>query len=252
MKVASLVRLLYRRFAKHDLDAGMYILDKIGRVLVPEYRYRNPMDWWTHPEFSAYLARFGEAGSDPSADRRWNLAQLLRLTRDIPGDTAECGVFRGAGSYLIARTNIGTSKTHHVFDSFEGVSEPGARDGHSWSKGQMACGLPNVQRALADLPSVRYYQGWIPARFPEVADRMFSFVHVDVDLEQPSVDSLRFFYDRLSPGAILVCDDYGFSSTPGVAVSMDEFLAGRPEKMLTMSGGAGFLIKGRPVAPLMV
>ena len=36
-------------------------------------------------------------------------------------------------------------------------------------------------------------KGWIPSRFEEVKDKNFSFVHIDVDLYQPTLDSLNFF-----------------------------------------------------------
>lgn len=53
---------------------------------------------------------------------------------------------------------------------------------------------------LAAFPFARLHAGVIPARFPEVADRRFSLVHVDVDLYRPTIDSLEFFYPRMVPG----------------------------------------------------
>ena len=35
-------------------------------------------------------------------------------------------------------------------------------------------------------------------------------VHVDVDLYEPTRDSFRFFFERLSPGGRIVCDDYSW------------------------------------------
>jgi hypothetical protein len=67
---------------------------------------------------------------------------------------------------------------------------------------------------------------------------------VDVDLYEPTRDSIRFFYDRLNPGGILVCDDYLFMTCPGATEAIDEFLADKPEKMLGLPGGGGFFIKG--------
>jgi predicted O-methyltransferase YrrM len=69
-------------------------------------------------------------------------------------------------------------------------------------------------------------------------------VHIDVDLYNPTKDSLEFFCPRLRPGGIIVCDDYGFSSCPGATAACNEFLADKPEKMIGLSDGGGFLFKG--------
>ena len=68
---------------------------------------------------------------------------------------------------------------------------------------------------LKEFERVSYYKGWIPDRFEEVSDRKFSFIHIDVDLHRPTYDSAEFFYERLSPGGIILCDDYGSLLCPG-------------------------------------
>ena len=226
-------------------------LRQAGKRLVPEYRFKWPqMAWWQDRDFAAYLERFGEADG-MNADRRWMLTQLMRLVEGVPGDTAECGVFRGAGSYLMCRMNAAQAsrqRRHFVFDSFAGLSEPDARDGAHWRRGDLACGADEVRAQLAEFAAVSLLPGWIPERFAEVADRRFAFVHVDVDLYEPTRDSLAFFLPRLSEGGILLCDDYGFTSCPGATRAVDETLAGRPEKMLSLSCGGGFLVKGCPTS----
>src|SRR5688572_31529904 len=42
----------------------------------------------------------------------------------------------------------------------------------------------------------------------------------DVDVYQPTRDSLEYFYPRLVTGGILVCDDYGW---PGARKAVDDF-----------------------------
>lgn len=232
-------------------------LRQAGRRLVPEYRFKWPqMAWWEDREFTAYLERFGE-GEGMNADRRWMLSQLLRLVEEVPGDTAECGVFRGAGSYLICRANRAQARRgrrHFAFDSFEGLSAPSPLDGGHWRRGDLACSAEEVRRNLAEFSAVSLLPGWIPGRFPEVAERRFAFVHIDVDLHEPTRESLAFFYPRMSEGGVVLCDDYGFTTCPGATRAVEDFLADRPEKMLALSCGGGFFVKGRrtagPLTPL--
>lgn len=221
-----------------------YLLKKIAALLLPEYRFKWPqLAWWQDEDFNAYLKKFNEIDGN-NADRRYMVSQLLRLTRGVSGDTAEVGVFEGAMSWLILEAN-GPHRQHHIFDSFEGLSAPGRNDGAHWVKGALACGEDTVHGNLSRFEgSFKTYKGWVPERFHEVEACRFSLVHIDVDLYQPTLDSFEFFYPRMNPGGIIVCDDYNFTSCPGATQAVDDYLANRPEKMLGLCAGGGFLIKG--------
>jgi O-methyltransferase len=71
-------------------------------------------------------------------------------------------------------------------------------------------------------------------------------VHIDVDIYEPTRDSMAFFYPRLNDGGIIICDDYGFKSYPGATKAVDEFLRDKPEKMVALNDGGGFMIMIRP------
>ena len=117
------------------------------------------------------------------------LYQLMRLVYDVPGDTAECGVYNGAGSYLICRVNQSNPsqpRRHFMFDAFSGLPEPSRLDGSHWSAGDMCCDMEMVKKNMADIDNYTIYQGWIPNRFAEVNGRRFALVHIDVDLYHPT------------------------------------------------------------------
>jgi hypothetical protein len=225
------------------------LLKRIAGVILPEYRFKWPqMAWWQNEAFTAYLERFDERDGN-NADRRWMVSQLLRLVAAVPGDTAEVGCYRGAMSWLICEANQHVAsrhpRVHHLFDSFEGLSQPGSNDGTHWQAGSLACGESLVKLNLSPFEGHFYtYQGWVPERFDEVADRSFAFVHIDVDLYEPTLQSLDFFYPRLNPGGILICDDYGFDSCPGAILACDRFFEDKAESMIQFADGGGFLIKG--------
>lgn len=174
-------------------------------------------------------------------DRKFVLSQLMNVVANVPGDTVECGVFEGASSYLICRRIQGLGKRHHVFDSFEGVSEPGDMDGAHWQKGVLSCSVESVGHRLREFPFVQLYKGWIPARFGEVADNKFCFVHIDVDLYQPTSDALEFFYSRMSKGGVMLFDDYGFTTCPGARRAIDEFLSDKRQVLVHLPTGQAFL-----------
>lgn len=212
--------------------------------------YNKNLMWRDEPEFwetwkaSPYFQR-------QRPDRKFVLWSMACSTGNLPGDTAECGVLDGASSYLICSARNGTKQTeHHVFDSFEGLSPPRPEDQPSsdlafhWAAGDLSVPLEETMRKLSRFDNICYYKGWIPSRFPEVAERSFAFVHVDVDLYQPTKDALAFFYPRLVPGGILLCDDYGYHTCPGARRAFDEFAATTPERtVMHLPTGQGFIIK---------
>ena len=177
-------------------------------------------------EFLADYERF-DRQNYRSFDRKFAMKELLKLALPLDGDLAECGVFRGASSYLLAKAIAAEApaKQLHLFDSFAGLSQPEpARDGSHWRAGDLACDLAEVAANLEKYAScVVFHPGWIPDKFADVGEKKFCFVHIDVDLYEPTRDALAFFGERLMPGGILICDDYGFETCPGARLAMDEY-----------------------------
>lgn len=231
---------------KADETLGFRLITWLSKRFIPRYRFTWPeLAWFQDPAIARVLARFDESDGY-NAHRKYALQQLLRLTYMVPGDTAECGVYKGCSSYIMLSANKGSSfnRVHHIFDSFEGLSKPSGADGEYWSESDLSISEDVVKSNLSEFERVKFYKGWIPERFGEVRDLMFSFVHVDVDLYAPTLDSAIFFYDRLTDGGIFLCDDYGFLTCPGVTLAINEFLQDKPEKMIALPGGGGFFIKG--------
>jgi O-methyltransferase len=223
--------------------AGLVLLWRLVEILCPRYVFGEPEKLW-FDDAAFFRDLYSREPFQLTAERRFTLVQLLGQVHGVPGDTAECGVYRGTGSWLICRNSADAGRTHHAFDSFEGLSEPGTEDGTSWHGGDLAVGEAAV-RALLEPYDARVYRGWIPDRFDEVADRRFAFVHIDVDLYQPTLDSLEFFYPRLAAGAVVVCDDYGFTTCPGAKRALDEFMADKPETILHLPTGQGIVVRAQ-------
>ncbi|WP_417911633.1 TylF/MycF/NovP-related O-methyltransferase [Candidatus Electronema sp. TJ] len=243
----GIVRVIKHLSKEEALLFRFEVLRRISRLLVPSYRFKWPyMEWWNDIIFNEYLDKFNEK-KGLNTDRRWMLYQIMRLTENIPGDTAECGVYKGAGSYIICKLNQENKsfrRVHYLFDSFEGLSTPLKKDGKYWSKGDLSCPLDVLKDNLSKFNKISIHKGWIPQCFSGVESSSFCFVHIDVDLYAPTLDSLNFFYSRMSRGGVILCDDYGCTTCPGATEAVDSFLEDKEEKMLSLSGGGGFLIKG--------
>lgn len=186
--------------------------------------------------------------------RHYTLNHLLWCANTSSGDVAELGCWRGLSTYQIASYLKDKSKNSlfHVFDSFEGLSELGRMDipidrtqNNEVVRKHFACSLEVVKENLKEFDFIKYYQGWIPNRFDEVADKRFSFVHIDVDLYQPIYDSFQYFFPRLCRHGIMVFDDYGCSQFPGAKKAVDECLEMNDKCFfVTLPSGQAFLVKG--------
>jgi O-methyltransferase len=249
-----IVQALFSRFRlARNTGLRFTALRVIAAILCPSYRMRyNTLDWMANEAFNRYLQLIGESSGLKSinAGRHLMIQQLLRLTEKVPGDTVECGVFRGASSYLICSfiSRSALAKSHHMFDSFEGLSAPTPHDGAHWRENDLNVEFGETAQRLSQFKNAHYYKGWIPDRFGEVVDRKFSFLHIDVDLYEPTRDRISIFYPRINACAEKVCEEYGSSPCPGPTKAMDEYLQDKPEKMVMLSDGGGFLVKGIPTS----
>lgn len=211
--------------------------------------YNRNLSWFEDEEFLSVWRQFPEA-TKIIHERKFNLYNIARSLQHIPGDLAECGVFRASSSFLMLAASQGTGKFLHGFDSFQGLSEPKERDTviidrtFKWKENDLAVSETFAQNNLSKFNGqFCLYKGWIPERFNEVKDKTFSLVHIDVDLYDPTLATLEFFWPRLNPGGMIVCDDYGFESCPGAKKAMDDFFARYSLNVAHLTTGQGFVVK---------
>ena len=205
------------------------------------------------------IANQGERDSFLKQCRYNSLQQLVEhvLREDPTEEFAEVGCFQGHSTYIIASilAQHGHPGPLHVFDSFEGGLSDRQPEDKSEIREMSAEGLElekqwfssseeHVSAVLSEFGFCKLYRGWVPDRFSEVADRRFALVHVDVDLYQPTLDSLRFFFPRLKNGGVLVVDDYGWRDFPGAGKAVDEFRAECQHRLFyELPVGSAFIVK---------
>jgi len=146
--------------------------------------------------------------------------------RGIQGAVAEVGVYQGNFASLL--NHHFPERTLYLFDTFEGFDP---RDVH-FDKSQGWTSVPqdfdgtSIAAVMSKLPypdKVKIRAGWFPESAEGCEDETFCLVSIDVDLYQPILAALRWFYPRLSPGGYLLVHDYNNDEYMGVKHAVRRF-----------------------------
>ncbi|HJQ75446.1 MAG TPA: TylF/MycF/NovP-related O-methyltransferase [Gaiellaceae bacterium] len=196
-------------------------------------------------------------GHDTTRLTRERLATLWRAAANVvavPGAAAEIGSFQGGSAYFIAasfRGLLGEELPLEVIDTFEGHPQDKLSELDSPKQTEqipfMDTSYEHVRDYLSAFARVTVHKGEFSRVAPTLPERAYRFVHVDTDLYEPTADCLRYFVPRLSPGGVIVLDDYGKSSCPGVEQATQEFLAGKSGFQLWDSHKQAVLVKNPSV-----
>ncbi len=170
----------------------------------------------------------------------YQLFMAVKRTKKIKGDIAEVGVYKGGSAKLICEAM--EYKTLHLFDTFQGLPDLSNQDdSNQFQKGFFSASLDEVKKYLKNYKNVCFYQGLFPSTAEPIKNTKFSFVHLDVDLYQSTLESVKFFYPRMSKGGIIISHDY--INIPGVRKAVDEFFEDKPEPVIEMSGSQCLIVK---------
>jgi hypothetical protein len=164
----------------------------------------------------------------------------------IEGDIVECGVWRGGSMMAVAVTLLGLGRPSRVlrlFDTFEGMPPPTERD-YTRKYGKSAREIMDAEDpatgltwAVASLETVQqqlrstgyperlvvYSVGRVEDTIPRDAPERIAILRLDTDWYESTRHELVHLYPRLTPGGILIIDDYGHWE--GARRAVDEYLA---------------------------
>ena len=149
------------------------------------------------------------------------LELLCRRLTEVPGATAELGVYRGFFSRCI--NQLMPNRKLYLFDSFEGF----AQEANASDSFQAAHQNTAVDKVLAIMPHperITVKPGFFPDSL-EGLEEQFCLVSLDVDFYQTTLDGLRYFWPRLEMGGYLMLHDWGSPKLPGVSKALADYEA---------------------------
>lgn len=165
----------------------------------------------------------------------------------IPGALMECGVYTGGNVELMIRAlqHRGITDRHvYAFDTFAGMPRPeeiddrgqgdelkttweahrNAADGDAGSN-WMRASLDSVRKRITRLrypdDRLHFVQGLVENTIPATIPDQIAILRLDTDFYSSTKHELEHLYPRLSPGGVLIIDDYG--AMPGCRIATDEY-----------------------------
>jgi hypothetical protein len=173
------------------------------------------------------------------------------LTKNsIPGDVAECGVWRGGSMMTIALTLLSLgdrSRSLYLYDTFEGMSAPTANDKNLdgvyasdelkqdpqgtgvWCYASLEDVRANILSTGYPEEKIHLIKGKVENTIPHTMPTGLSLLRLDTDWYESTKHELRYLYPLLCAKGILVIDDYGHWQ--GAKKAVDEYFEELGEKV---------------------
>lgn len=184
-----------------------------------------------------------------SPERLFALYQAVDhvVANRIPGDFAECGVWRGGSAMMmaLAASRLGDQDRRiWLYDTFAGMTAPTGRDIQAMSGLPAGAVLAANERTgdnpfwgiaprevvEANLRGTGYpvdrftlVEGDVLATLPAQAPDKLAILRLDTDWYESTRHELETLYPRLVRGGVLIVDDYGYWE--GARAAVDEYFA---------------------------
>jgi hypothetical protein len=208
-------------------------------------------DFLRDPEFVRAYAAGQQTGSWRDAKIQWRMHTVFwaaAIGSHIEGDFVECGVNKG-GSALAVIEHLGferLGKTFWLYDTFDGIVDSQLTDAersHGLKAGTYEPCYDQVVNTFSRFgETVKIVKGAIPDTLSQAPEKV-AYMHIDMNCAAPEIAAAEFFWPRLSPGAMIVLDDYGWGGHIEQKRAFDAFCAGKGVTVLTLPTGQGMICK---------
>ena len=185
--------------------------------------------------------------------RIYNLLQALKHIKQnsIVGDFVECGVWKGGNIIMFKKFHenefFNDNRNIFAYDTFSGMSEPTKEDFNLINKISAknllnkdkekktntwgVCGLDevksNILKNVANIENIKFVKGKVEETLmkEENLPKKISILRLDTDWYESTKKELEILYNKVSPGGIIIIDDYGHWN--GSRQAVDEYFKGK-------------------------
>jgi hypothetical protein len=195
----------------------------------------------------ALLAKYRQFSMIPKLKFLDNTRLVRAVT--VPGAIVECGTWRGGMSAAMAEALPG--RTSFLFDSFEGLPDPGEQDGQSAvsfvADDRLEAPEAQAREAMA-MTGQRFelVKGWFDETVPKFAadTPQIAVLRLDGDWYDSTMVCLEHLFPLVVDGGLVLIDDYGHWD--GCTLAVHDYLSRerRAEPIQQSRWRQTFMVKG--------
>jgi O-methyltransferase len=132
-----------------------------------------------------------------------------------------------------------------LFDSFSSsaTDKEGLQNSSFGKNIYYAESFGQVQNNFSLYPNVTLIQGTLPQSLYKFDTGPISFLHIDLNAPEVEIECLKFLWDRVQPGGIILIDDYAHRGFEYTNLLFDTFAEELGLSILTTPYGPGIMIK---------
>jgi hypothetical protein len=164
---------------------------------------------------------------------------------NVPGDFVECGVYRGFSSAVVTDylDFAALPRQFYLYDTFAGIPPQYDSEQHDDAAYHAEGLYESVVQRFAAYPNVRILRGAVPDSFAQGVPETIAFLHLDMNSSVAEIAALEALLDRVSPGGLIVFDDYGWLGYEAQQYAEERFMKKRGHHILELPTGQGLVIK---------
>jgi O-methyltransferase len=212
----------------------------------------NNCDFIKEPRFAAAYAAAAATSPWAGFNMPWRVyivCWLANMVKNLPGDFVECGVNTGAYSRaVIEYTQFNKlQKTFYLLDTYEGlvaeqISDAEKKAGIDFYLGNYPNVYEQVKKTFEPFP-VKIIKGAVPATLPECTAEKICYLSIDMNVKEPEIAAIHYFWDKVVKGGVIILDDYGFPLHIEQKKAFDEFAAAKGIDILSLPTGQAIIFK---------
>jgi hypothetical protein len=100
-----------------------------------------------------------------------------------------------------------------------------------------------VRDNYREWPNVEIVQGVVPEVLPALGIDRVAFLHLDMNCAFPEAAALRHFWPLLSPGAMVLLDDYSYFGNHALKRAIDSVAQSLGIEVLSLPTGQGLILR---------
>ncbi len=163
----------------------------------------------------------------------------------LEGDFVECGVAKGMTSRTVMEyTSFGKlNRKFYLIDTYNGLDKRYLTENDKGREFFYPDMYDFVKNAFAKFPNAIIVKGAVPEVLEKVGIEKVAYIHIDMNCMIPEIAAAKFFWPKLSCGAVMLLDDYGYQGFDEQRLAFDKFAKQKNVPILSLPTGQALIIK---------